>query len=87
MWPDIINGTLELLGAGFVALNVRQILIDKMVRGFHWAPCVFFAIWGWWNLFYYPHLDQWFSFAGGVALIAVETTWLVLIFRYWKCGR
>src|SRR6185436_15953847 len=24
---------------------------------------------GFWNLFYYPHLDQWLSFAGGVLIV------------------
>ena len=87
MWPDVINGTFEFLGAAVMTLSVRQVLKDKMVRGLHWAPCVFFGAWGWWNLFYYPSLDQWFSLAGGVTLVCVETVWLILLVRYWKCGR
>ncbi len=83
MWPDIINGTLELAGASFVCLNIDRILKDETVAGVHWASCVFFTTWGLWNLFYYPSLDQWFSFGGGVVLVIVNVVWLTLVYRYW----
>lgn len=43
----------------------------------------FITAWGLWNLYYYPSLDQPWSFYGGVALVCVNTTYLccVLIFR------
>lgn len=83
--PDLFNGLFELLGAAISTLNVRQLLRDKMVRGVHWAPVAFFMAWGFWNLFYYPHLDQWWSFAGGIALVAVNVVRLWLMGLYiWR---
>ncbi|KKL71436.1 hypothetical protein LCGC14_2094960, partial [marine sediment metagenome] len=43
---------------------------------------VFFTAWGYWNMFYYPHLGQWFSFFGGFAIVFVNTVWIVLAITY-----
>lgn len=88
MWPDLINGTFELLGAVALWQNVRALYRDRVLRGVHWTPTAFFASWGLWNLFYYPSLDQWASFAGGVAIVAVNLVWLGLVIRYraWRPG-
>jgi hypothetical protein len=82
--PDIINGSFELGGALVNWLNVKQIFKDKEVKGVHWAPFVFFTTWGFWNLFYYPHLEQVFSFVAGMMLVAVNTTYIIGLWRYWK---
>jgi len=79
---DLINGCFELVGAALLTLNVRRLLIDKVVAGVSWLPVCFFTAWGMWNLYYYPSLDQWFSFAGGVLIVVVNTVWLVLVFKY-----
>src|SRR4051812_277042 len=42
---DLINGCLELGGALLTLLSVRQVLRDRMVRGVHWGPIVFFTGW------------------------------------------
>jgi len=81
---DLVNGLFELGGAAFICLNVRQILIDKAVRGVHWLPTLFFTAWGFWNLYYYPSLDQWWSFAGGLAIVTVNAVWLALVAKYWR---
>jgi len=65
MIPDLINGLFEFAGAFALALNVRQLWRDKEVKGVHPIPTAFFAAWGLWNLFYYPHLGQYWSLAGG----------------------
>lgn len=80
--PDLINGTLEACGALFIFLSVRKLYQDKCVRGVSWLHAGFFAVWGYWNLFYYPHLDQWFSFFGGVAIVATNTFWLAQLIYY-----
>ena len=82
MTPDIINGLFEACAAALLLFNVRRVLKDKMVRGIHWLPTTFFPAWGLWNLFYYPSLDQWFSFAGGACVVLVNIVWLGLMFRY-----
>lgn len=85
MSPDLINGLFELGGAAFLLLNVRRMYRDKELRGVHWSPAFFFTTWGLWNLFYYPHLDQWWSFAGGLAIVSVNAAWLGQVAYYlWR---
>ena len=87
MTPDIINGTFEFIGAALIANNSRVLLRDKHVAGFHWTTTGFFTSWGLWNLFYYLNLDQWFSFAGGVAIVAANAVWLALTLYYLRTKR
>jgi hypothetical protein len=82
MTPDLINGLFELCGAAFVALHIRQIRRDKKVAGVSIPAIVFFTSWGFWNLFYYPHLEQWLSFAGGVAIVITNCVWVGYLFYY-----
>lgn len=82
MLPDVINGTFEFAGAFFVAISIRKILQDKDVKGVHWLHIGFFTVWGMWNLYYYPYLDQWWSFYGGIALVAANLTYVLLLIRY-----
>lgn len=84
MTPDMINGTFELMGAVFLLLNVRQLFRDKALNGVHWLPTFFFSTWGIWNLYYYPSLGQWYSFAGGLLIVCINTFWLLQIWWYSK---
>ncbi len=84
--PDFINGLFEAT-AGFAVLNhCRQVLKDKDVKGVSIASTIFFTSWGFWNLYYYPHLDQWFSFTGGLFIVASNTLWVVLMIYYKKAN-
>lgn len=84
--PDLINGAFEFFGGIALWRNVLQLYRDKTVRGVHWSSTGFFMLWGYWNLFYYPHLDQWWSFAGGVSIVIALTTWLVQMLYYERKG-
>ena len=53
-----------------------------MVRGVSWMATTFFTSWGYWNLYYYPHLDQWWSFAGGVLIVVANTLWIGMMIYY-----
>lgn len=79
---DLANGLFELLGAVFLTLNVKQLIHDKQSKGIHWWSSIFFTSWGIWNLWYYPTLSQWYSFAGGVLLAIVNVIWLALRVYY-----
>jgi hypothetical protein len=81
-WPDAVNGSFELIGAVTLWANVYKLWRDKQVRGVHWGSAMFFLAWGLWNLFYYPSLDQWLSFAGGCAICSAEVAWLALAYRF-----
>jgi hypothetical protein len=72
----------EGLGGFVVLLNVQRILLDKIVRGVDWKVMGFFTAWGLWNLFYYPHLGQWLSFAAGVWIAVTNLAYLTLMVHY-----
>lgn len=80
--PDAINGLFETFGGIAIFGHVRAILRDKAVQGLNPIACVFFTSWGYWNLYYYPHLDQWLSFIGGLLIVAGNTWWVALILKY-----
>lgn len=82
MTPDVINGLFEFVGSVMLWRNVLQLHRDKMVRGVHWTATGFFMAWGYWNLFYYPHLGQWWSFWGGVSIVTANTVWLAQMLYY-----
>lgn len=81
MWPDLINGGFELIGAYFTWRNFVQLRRDRHLAGVYWPTTAFFAAWGLWNLIYYPALGQWASFAGGVLLVAGNVAWVALAIR------
>lgn len=76
--PDIINGLFELVGAGLTWRNAWQLRVDREIKGVYWPTSVFFTAWGFWNLFYYPALDQWASFVGGVVLVSGNVAWVIM---------
>ena len=75
-WPDLINGLFELCAGSLLALNVRQLHRDKRVQGVHILPTIVFAAWGYYNLYFYPHLGQWLSFLGGIVMVTLNTIWI-----------
>lgn len=84
MTADAVNGAFEGL-AGFVVLvNCRRVMIDRKVAGVSAYPTAFFLAWGVWNLYYYPHLDQIWSFWGGVGVVVSNLLYVVLLVRYRK---
>lgn len=84
MSPDLINGLFEFIGSIFLWLNCWRLWKDKMVRGYSALTTLFFSSWGFWNLFYYPHLDQWWSFSGGVSIVTANSVWLLMMLYYRK---
>jgi hypothetical protein len=80
--PDIINGVFE---AGMAAVLFRSVLRlrrEKKVSG--WSPwaVVWPTLWGFWNLYFYPHLGQFWSFVGGLLVVVTNMTWLGLAAYY-----
>lgn len=82
MTPDMINGLFELGGGLLICLSIRRLHIDKVVRGVSVLPVTFFAAWGYWNLYFYPHLDQWWSFIGGLMVVGANTIWVLQMLYY-----
>jgi len=80
--PDLLNGIFEFVGSIMLWLNVRRLYIDKQTMGVNGLTVGFFTSWGFWNLFYYPNLGQWYSFAGGISIVVANTVWLILMLYY-----
>lgn len=79
---DIINGTFELIGAVVCWKNALVLYKEKVIKGVYWPATAFFSLWGIWNLIYYPSLNQWVSFLGGITLVGGNITWVILALKY-----
>lgn len=74
---DMANGLFELVGALFLGLNLRELWRHRQIQGVHWAPTVFFQLWGVFNLWFYPSQELWWSLVGGCAIVSMNTAWLL----------
>lgn len=81
-WQDTVNGLYEFLGGVFVLMHCRQLYRDKLVKGVSLVAIVCFFTWGLWNLYYYPHLDQWASFWGGIAVCSANVVYIGMLVYY-----
>jgi len=79
---DLINSLFEISGGFFVLLSIIKVIKDKKVAGVSYGTIGFFATWGYWNLFYYPSLNQWLSTAGAGILAATNTIYVLLLIYY-----
>lgn len=86
-WADGINGIYELTGGILLLLNCFRLYKDKKVRGITISAAAFFATWSCWNLYYYPSLNQWFSFCGGLLIVIANATWVIMAIYYTKKER
>lgn len=80
--PDLINGLFEFAGGFLTWKNAFVLRQDKVLKGIYWPTSAFFTLWGLWNLLYYPALDQWVSFIGGVFLVSGNIAWVILAIFY-----
>lgn len=79
---DIVNGSFEAFAALAICLSIFRVLRDKAVAGVSIVHVTFFMLWGLWNLYYYPSLDQWASFLAGIGVVVANVVWVVLLFVY-----
>lgn len=86
-WPDIINCAFEFSAGMLLWLNVYRLAKDKQVHGVHVAPVAIFALWGYWNLIFYPVVNAWLSFFAGILVVLANTSWLIQIVYYWRRQR
>jgi hypothetical protein len=82
--PDLINGLFEFAGSAMLWANVHRLWKDKQTHGVTWYATGFFMTWGYWNLYFYPSLECWWSFAGGLSLVLANTVWLGQMLYYYK---
>lgn len=82
MNTDLINGIFELCAALFQLMNVIRLVKDKELKGVSIASFVLYTIWGIWNLYYYPSLNQIISLIGGILIVIMNVIWLGLALYY-----
>lgn len=82
MLPDLINASFEAVGGVFVFNHCRVLWRDKKIAGVSKLSTAVFFAWGVWNLFYYPSLDQWMSFYGGIIIVAGNCLWLGMMIYF-----
>jgi len=86
MNPDQINGLFEFVGGILLCINCYNLYRYREIKGVSWFPVVFFTAWGYWNLYFYPSMNAWWSFYGGIFIVTVNTIWLIMLFML-KQGR
>ena len=79
---DIINALFELFGAVAVLPSIYKAYQTKIIRGVSIITPLFFAAWGYWNIIYYPHLEQHWSAAAAMFLAATNSVWLLQVWIY-----
>lgn len=82
MSADLFNGLFEAIGGLLILNHCRAVLRDKAVKGVSIFSTTVFCMWGFWNLYYYPSLDQWWSFSGGIVIVAANAVWVGLLLKY-----
>jgi hypothetical protein len=85
--PDIINAMFEMGGVFAISASILKLLRDREIRGYSWYTLAFFTSWGVWNVFYYPHLGQMWSFYAGIAVLLTNVVYLGLIIRFTRGAR
>ncbi len=79
---DKINSGFEAAGGAFIVLSIVQAVVDKSVAGVSLWHIGFFAVWGYWNLYYYHAIQQRFSFLASIGVTVANTIWLILLIYY-----
>lgn len=62
---DLINSILIMTAGGFIAVSVVKLYKDKLVHGVSPIHVGFFTVYGFWHIYFFSSLDQWWSVAGG----------------------
>ncbi len=79
---DVINGAFEIVGAFLSWMNVYRLYKERVVKGVYWSVTAFFGIWGIWNLEFYSHLNQWWSFYGCIMLALGNLVWVIMAIKW-----
>lgn len=82
MITDAVNASFEVVGSIAYLLNIRQIMIDKEVKGVSVWPAIFFTTWSLWNTVWYFTLDKPLSLLAAIGMVTVNLWWLILYRKY-----
>ena len=82
--PDMMNGFFEGFGGLMILNHCRAIYRDKLVRGVSIISTVFFFAWGIFNVYFYKHLDQPYSWYAGIFMMCCNCVYVYLLVYYSK---
>jgi hypothetical protein len=82
MTPDQINALLIFIGSLMVFKSCYIVYRDKVVRGVSLLANLYFTSWGMWNIYYFPHLHQFWSFSAEMCICTANILWLFLMLYY-----
>jgi hypothetical protein len=83
--PDMVVAFFEAVSAVLICVSVVKLHKDKKVRGVSAWPVTFFALWGWWNIYWYSFIDAPYAWWAGLGVVAANTTWAVqMIYWVWR---
>lgn len=80
--PDMVVAFFEFGSALLICLSIRDLHRHKLVRGVSPWPVSFFALWGWWNLYWYAHIDAPFAWWAGIGVVTTNTFWALQMIYY-----
>lgn len=85
---DIINSILIVVAGGFISVSVFKLYRDKVVRGVSPIHVGFFTLYGFWHIYFFSALDQWYSVMGGIVATSMNTLWFYMLIYYtiWPRG-
>lgn len=79
---DAINSLVLVGGAVLSVLNVKQVIVDRSVKGLHLLPTLYFIVWGYWNIAFFYNMHSTLSMIGAIILSTVNTVWLGYMLYY-----
>lgn len=82
--PDLGNALFELAAAFFIMNHARAVWKSKQAHGISIISTVFFALWGSWNLYFYPSVGQYLSFYAGILVMFANLFWVYSIWQIRK---
>lgn len=80
--PDQLNAAFETCGAFFTWANAYRLFKDKEIKGIYWPTTIFFTLWGCFNLWFYPTINQMWSFYAGIILVSGNILWILQLAFY-----
>lgn len=87
MWQDVVNSGLELLAVLAVATSMRKLARDRRIRGISTSHISYALLSACWFVYYYAHLDQWWSFAAALLYWLATGAWVtMMLYYYWIRG-
>lgn len=79
---DQANAALEMGGAFLRTLDCIKLFQHKRFVGGHLGTALYFLLWGVFNVFFYPSLNQVWSFWAALALMVINGLWFVMAVYY-----